>query len=169
MRLATLILSLILMLVVAFQSCATGVVGVVGADRATSEAANAGIVIAILFLIGGAFVLPFPLVSTFVFGLAGLIGASAPTGKFQDLRGWGAVGFVLAVLSFVGWSASAAERGRLPRSARRRPRSAPPAGEVARAPADGGPLALDLPRCNFQNQPDAAFCGGCGATRVPAT
>jgi hypothetical protein len=103
LRIATMILSLILMLVVGAQSCAVSVGDALGNDPSATQGGAIGIFMAFLFLIGGAFALAFPLVSI-AFVIAGLsgLGAGAST-SFSDLTIWGVVSFVLAALSFLGW------------------------------------------------------------------
>ncbi|MBU6151628.1 MAG: hypothetical protein KGR25_09275, partial [Chloroflexi bacterium] len=81
MRVAVLVLSLFLMVVILFQSCAAGAVGAInsaiGKDAAEtaqfSQGGAIGFVVAFLFLVGGAFVIGVPLVSFVVFLIAGLL------------------------------------------------------------------------------------------------
>ncbi len=102
-RLAVTILSLLLMVVIGFQSCAASLGGSIGADKATSSAGAFGFLVALLFLVGGAFSMGFPLVSLISFILAGVIALSAGfSSDFKDLRVWGFVAFGLAVLSYFG-------------------------------------------------------------------
>jgi hypothetical protein len=98
------ILSLILMLVVGLQSCAVSVGDAALNEPTKTQGGAIGILIAFLFLIGGAFALVFPLVSLVAFVLAGIVGlSSGTTTSFGDLTIWGWVSLVLAVLSFFGW------------------------------------------------------------------
>ncbi len=63
-----------------------------------------GIFVTLLFLVGAAFALAFPVVSLASFTLAGLLGfAGGSTTPFKDLTVWGIVSLVLAFLSFFGW------------------------------------------------------------------
>jgi hypothetical protein len=104
MRIATMILSLILMLVVGFQSCAVSVGDSMLGEKASQQGGSIGILMALLFLVGGAFALAFPLVSLIAFVLAGVLGLSAgATTSFGDLTIWGIVSLVLAIFSFFGW------------------------------------------------------------------
>ena len=76
MRIATMIISLILMLVVGGP----------------------------VVLIGGAFALAFPFVSVLAFFFAGIIGlAGGASTSFGDLTFWGVVSLILTVLSYFGW------------------------------------------------------------------
>jgi hypothetical protein len=75
-RIATMIISLILMLVVGGP----------------------------VVLIGGAFALAFPFVSVLAFFFAGIIGlAGGASTSFGDLTIWGVVSLILTVLSYFGW------------------------------------------------------------------
>jgi hypothetical protein len=101
-RIAVLILGLILGAIMFLQtSLVAGLSGVAG-DEATNTAGGGGIIMALLWLIGCALVIPIPLVSVAAFVLAGIIGF-AFSADFPDLAAWGGVSLVLAVLSFIGW------------------------------------------------------------------
>jgi hypothetical protein len=103
-RIATMILALILMLVVGFQSCTVSVGGEVIGEKASQQGGPLGLFMALLFLIGGAFALAFPVVSLVAFVLAGIVGLSGgATTSFEDLSIWGWVSLALAVLSFFAW------------------------------------------------------------------
>lgn len=103
MRVATMILALVLMLIVGAQSCAVSLGGALGEDTELTGAASVGLLIALLFLIGGAFALAYPTVSLAIFVLASLLGLLVgTTSEFTDLTIWALVSFILAVLSFFG-------------------------------------------------------------------
>ena len=103
MRLATPIISLVLMLGVGFQSCAVGVGAALGDDEQLGGGAAVGIFVAFLFLIGGAFAVAFPVVSLASFSLAGTVAlAAGVTTEFSDMTIWAFVSFVLAAMSFFG-------------------------------------------------------------------
>lgn len=103
MRVATLILSLGLMLVVGLQSCTVYIGGSALENPASAEGGALGVLIAILFLLGAAFVMVYPLVSLFCFVVAGLTGlAGGSSTSFSDLTIWGIVALILATLSFLG-------------------------------------------------------------------
>jgi hypothetical protein len=67
MRIATMILGLILMVVVGLQSCAVSFGGAIGGQQKVEEGGSVGILVALLFLVGSAFALAFPLVSLISF------------------------------------------------------------------------------------------------------
>jgi hypothetical protein len=103
-RIATMVLSLILMLVVGAQSCAVSIGDSLGNAKASTQGGVIGLLIAFLFLVAGAFALSFPLVSTIAFLVSGLFGLIAgSTTSFSDLTIWGVVSRILAVFSFFGW------------------------------------------------------------------
>ncbi|MDP9478115.1 MAG: hypothetical protein M3R38_20950 [Actinomycetota bacterium] len=103
MRVATTILSLALMLVVGAQSCVVTVGSALAEDEAATNDASIGLLVAFLFLVGGAFAFGLPLVSLIVFVVAGLLGLLVgTTSEFTDLAVWGVASFVLAGLSFFG-------------------------------------------------------------------
>ena len=94
MRVAVLVPSLFLMVVILLQSCAAGAVGAInsaiGKDAAEtaqfSQGGAIGFVVAFLFLVGGAFAIGVPLVSFVVFLIAGVLAFSAArTTAFKDL------------------------------------------------------------------------------------
>jgi hypothetical protein len=97
------ILSLGLVLVVGFQSCAATVGGSMGNDESTAVAGGMGFFVVFLFLIAGAFALSFPIVSLVTFLIAGTIAIAAGlSSDFSDLAIWGFVALVLAVMSYFG-------------------------------------------------------------------
>ncbi len=62
-----------------------------------------GILMALLFLLGGAFAVGYPLVSLISFAIAGMLGlAAGATTEFEDLTIWAIASFFLAVLSYFG-------------------------------------------------------------------
>jgi hypothetical protein len=104
MRIATMIIGLILMVIVGLQSCAVSVGGSVLESEKTQQGGAVGIFVALLFLVGSAFALVFPLVSLISFLIAGVFALTAgATTDFSDLTIWGVVSLILAVLSFFGW------------------------------------------------------------------
>jgi hypothetical protein len=103
-RIATMIISLILMLVVGAQSCAVSLGDAALQTKAAEQGGPIGLFMAFLFLIGGAFALAFPFVSVLAFFFAGIIGlAGGASTSFGDLTFWGVVSLILTVLSYFGW------------------------------------------------------------------
>jgi hypothetical protein len=85
-RIATMIISLILMLVIGAQSCAVSVGDAALNTKASTQGGPIGLVMAVLFLVGGAFALAFPFVSVIAFFFAGVFGlAGGASTSFGDL------------------------------------------------------------------------------------
>ena len=98
------ILSLILMLVVGAQSCAVSLGEAALCTKAAEQGGPIGLVMAFLFLVGGAFALAFPFLYVIAFFFAGVFGlAGGASTSFGDLTIWGVVSLVLAVLSYFSW------------------------------------------------------------------
>jgi hypothetical protein len=88
---------------VGLQSCAVSFGGALGQDEMMKQGGAVGILVALLFMVGGAFAIPFPIVSLISFLAAAFLGVAAgATTAFSDLTVWGFVAFFLAVLSFFG-------------------------------------------------------------------
>jgi hypothetical protein len=103
MRIAVMILSLGLMLVVGFQSCAATVGGNLGHNESTTTAGAMGFFVVFLYLIAGAFAIRFLLVSLVTFLIAGTIAiAVGLSSEFADLAIWGFVALILAVMIYFG-------------------------------------------------------------------
>lgn len=103
MRIAVTIIALLLMFGVGLQSCAVSFGGALGADENMEQGGAVGILIAFLFMVGGAFSIPFPIVFVVSFLAAAFLGVAAgATTAFSDLTVWGFVAFFLAALSFFG-------------------------------------------------------------------
>lgn len=101
MRIATLIVGLLVGVMLIFQTMVAGAFSAEGSD--TSAAAGAGLIMALLWLLGSALVIGFPKVSTALYGISALIGLFTPTGAFEDLRFHGVVAVVLTVMAYLGW------------------------------------------------------------------
>ena len=103
MRIAVLILGLVLGVAMFFQTWLVyALSGLSSKPNEIGTSATMGLLMAILWLIGVAAVIGAPLVSVIAFAFAGVIGI-AMSANFPDLAVWGAVSFILAVLSLIGW------------------------------------------------------------------
>lgn len=115
MRLATLIVSLILMVILGVQSCTIYLAGSVGSSLAKATASGSattmqgyagggalGMVVALTWLLGAAFVMAKPTVSAVLFGLGALLAVLGTSSGFSDLGIWAAVSAVFAVMSWFG-------------------------------------------------------------------
>ena len=102
-----LIMSLFLMVVLGLQSCIVGsltaAVGPAAEKEKTAQGGAVGLFVALLFLVGAAFVMAKPRLALFFFLVAALFAeAAGATTTFTDLKFWGIVAFALAVMSWLG-------------------------------------------------------------------
>lgn len=103
MRIAVMVISLCLTMIVGLQSCAVMVGGNMTQDKQLSGSGSVGVLIALLFVIGAGFALAIPRVSMFVFGAAALLGFVAGSGStYKDMLIWGFIAFILALMSYFG-------------------------------------------------------------------
>jgi uncharacterized protein DUF2510 len=113
MRLATLIISLFLMLIAGVQSCAVAVGGGIAEDLSTAAkdkqdaqdiagAGGLGIVAALMWLVAAAFVMSKPKVAMWIFGVASLAWLGAGAAGFSDAFIWMVASVILAVMAWRG-------------------------------------------------------------------
>lgn len=101
MKIAGGILGLLLGLLVLLQSCTVATTAsLVGHEAAGAGAA--GVLVGLLFFVGGAFAFGLPIVSTIAFVLAALLAFLAAS-EFPDMGIWGGVAVALAALCFFAW------------------------------------------------------------------
>ena len=79
----------------------TSLSGLSKTPEASYSAGWVGLIMAVLWLIAVALVIPVPLVSVIAFVLAGILGFANST-HFPDLAVWGGASLILAVLSLIG-------------------------------------------------------------------
>lgn len=97
------VISLCLMLIIGLQSCAVGVGGSILGEEDLSQGGSVGIFIALLYIIGAAFSIGKPIVSTIVFGIAAFFAFTVGvTTSFSDMKVWSFVSLVLSILSYFG-------------------------------------------------------------------
>lgn len=103
MRIAVLIISLCLVMVVGLQSCVANFGGAISNDDNLSGAAGAGILLALIFMIGGALVMQHPKASMILYIIGATIAWSGATqSEFKDLYFWACISSVLAFMSYIG-------------------------------------------------------------------
>ena len=113
MRVATLIISVVLMLVAGVQACAVAVGGSVAEDLSTAAkdkqeaedlagAGAAGVLGALLWLVAAAFVLSKPRVSMWIFSGASILWLIAGAAGFTDGFVWMVASIVFALMSWRG-------------------------------------------------------------------
>jgi hypothetical protein len=104
MRVATMAIALVLSMLVLLQSCTVSVGGSMAKNEGLAQGGAIGVLLALLYLIGGAFALGVPIISVVAFLLGGLIALAvvASNPAFADLQVLGWVAIALAVVSFFG-------------------------------------------------------------------
>lgn len=98
MRIAVMVISLVLMAIIGFQSFTLyGLESIVGSEDKSAGAAGLGV--AFFYLLGGAFSLGVPAVSTIILFIAGMYARwVAGQQHFPDMYIWGWIAWVLATL-----------------------------------------------------------------------
>jgi hypothetical protein len=104
MRIVVLSSGLVLGVVMFIQTVLiAGLNSAVGDDNAATTETVGG-VMSVMWLVACAMVLAFPMISTGIFGLAGLVGLTVGASSgFTDVLIWGLIALVLAIMSFLGW------------------------------------------------------------------
>ena len=104
MKIATGIITLVLMFIVGIQSLAVAAGASLANMKHAEQGGSVGIFGAFLFLVGGAFAFGVPLVAAIIMIVAGIFavaaGASTP---FHDLVIWGVLAFILAGMSLLSF------------------------------------------------------------------
>lgn len=99
------ILSMVLALVVMFQSCAVGV-GTALTNNTKDTSGGSGFFVAILLIAAGIVAIASrkskggAIATTIIYAISGIIGV-ASTGMFKDLLVWGIISFILAIVFFI--------------------------------------------------------------------
>lgn len=174
MRITVLILGLLLGAIMFIQTVLVAGLSSAGGDKATSDAGSIGGVVALLWLIACAFVIPFPLVSVVSFALSALFAfGAAATSDYRDMYIWGSVAVVLMILSFFGWLGKRKERRakraelatQTARDARYETLLTAHQQVSAGAASASNVLAPGTPchACGALNPVGTRFCGSCGA------
>ena len=168
MRIAVLILGLLLGLVMFLQTFVGGILSSIGDDETMQQAFAVGILVSLLWLVGCALVLPFPLASVISFVLAALF-AFAISGDYPDMGAWGTVALILAAMSFFGWLGKRRDR-REQRAERQRQEERDARLESLLTQQQSAIEAqIHCPSCGQPNNPMSRFCGDCGATLATPT
>ena len=166
MRIAVMVIGLMLSVGLFIQSLTIFTLSRVGGNKAGNGAAGGGIIMALMWVIACALVIPFPRVSMVLFLFAALIGvATGASSDFKDLIFWGVVSGLLAVFSYFGYfgkrkdQAKEAERDALLRQAM--------TGRPTFATANGAPATptaseVFCVECGSVNRATARYCQSCG-------
>ncbi len=168
MRVAVMVISLVLMLAILLQSFAAGVGSGLSNDLGQKQAMAVGgwtgLLVALLYLLGGAFALGLPRAAAVVFVTAGVVGLAGGTSTaFKDLTVWGVIAFVLAGMSFFGWRDKRRSELRqvLERDALMRQVMAGGAVAGSASASTSRPIATCL-RCGTPVPSLAQYCPACG-------
>ena len=102
MRILVMIIGLILGSVLFLQSLLGTALFNMAEDEGGTASISMGLLVALVWLVACALVIPLPRVATGLFVVGALL-AFAASGDFPDLAIWGGVSLFLAVLSFFGW------------------------------------------------------------------
>jgi len=103
MRIAVLIISLCLTMIIGIQSMLVFIGGNLADKKETASGGAVGVLIAFLFVLGAAFSIKLPKVSMVMFAVgAGLAFIGASGSGFHDLQIWGFVSLALAVMAYFG-------------------------------------------------------------------
>lgn len=160
MRIAVLIIGLILMVALFFQSLTVNVLSDAANSGNTETAGAIGLLMALIWLVALGLVIPKPRISAILFVVAAVIGA-AGWSDFTDLQVWSGVSIFLAALSYLGY------RGKSKHEAKEAERDATMAQLIANqnamlATPTGTVAAVQCPNCGSMERPGAKFCGSCG-------
>jgi hypothetical protein len=102
MRIAIGIIGLIFMVLVLVQSCAVSFGGAILEEEGLLQGGAAGMLVGILFGVGGAFAFRLPKVSIGIFVVGAVLGLVAGlTTGYSDMVVYGVVSIILSILSFV--------------------------------------------------------------------
>ncbi|MDR6817026.1 heme/copper-type cytochrome/quinol oxidase subunit 2 [Neorhizobium sp. 2083] len=104
MKIAIGIISMFLGLLVLLQSCTVGTASHMLGEQATADAGAVGMLVGLLYFIGGAFSFGLPVVAMIVFAVASLLAfAAGASVSFSDMTVWAVVALILAVGAFFMW------------------------------------------------------------------
>lgn len=169
MRIAVLIITLLLGVVLFVQTFLVASIGGAINDTESAGAGAVGLVIALLWLVAAAFVIGVPLISVIAFVLAGVFGlAMGASSDYTDLTIWGVASFALALLSFIGLLTK--RRGARVDDRKQRERDARLAASirdsVSTAPLQAIPSNVaSCSQCGSVIPTSSRFCQECGAPR----
>ncbi|BCG98121.1 hypothetical protein MesoLj131b_01210 [Mesorhizobium sp. 131-2-5] len=108
MKIAVGIIGILLGLISMLQSCAVATGGSITANHDLAGAGSVGVLVGLLFFVGGAFAFGLPLVSAIIF-VVGSLFAFIAASSFTDMKIWAFADLILAAMAFfAGRSARAA-------------------------------------------------------------
>lgn len=116
MKVAVGIIGILLGLVSMLQSCAVATGGSIAANQDLAGAGSVGVLVGLLFFVGGAFAFGLPLVAAIVF-VVGSLFAFLAANAFPDMRIWAFADIILGVMAFSAWRRSRTPKATGPASA----------------------------------------------------
>ncbi|MER9740902.1 hypothetical protein [Mesorhizobium sp. M0187] len=93
------------------QSCAVATGGSIAANHDLAGAGSVGVLVGLLFFVGGAFAFGLPLISAIIFGVGSLFAFIAAS-AFTDMKIWAIADLILAAMAFFAWRSGRAGRGK---------------------------------------------------------
>ncbi|ABB14636.1 hypothetical protein [Carboxydothermus hydrogenoformans] len=103
MRIASGIISLIIGILVFLQSCTVSFGDALFSGKTTGSSGDLGMFVAFLLFIGGAFAFALPKVAMIFSAAAALFAfINGATSDFSDMKVWGVIALILAVMEFFG-------------------------------------------------------------------
>ncbi|MEI9417455.1 hypothetical protein [Mesorhizobium sp. Cs1321R2N1] len=102
MKIAVGVIGILLGLVSMLQSCAVATGGSILANHDLAGAGSVGVLVGLLFFVGGAFAFGLPLVSALVFVVGSLFAFNAAS-AFTDMKIWAFVDLILALMAHFAW------------------------------------------------------------------
>jgi hypothetical protein len=101
MKIAVLVISLGLFLIVGFQCCVAMTGGSFFGEKGSEQAGSMGIFLSLMFLVAAGFSLKVPLVSSVVLFIGGILALLTGGEHYGDLPVWGGVAIILGIISLV--------------------------------------------------------------------
>lgn len=171
MRIAVLIIGLMLSIGLFLQSLTVTAGSGLTNDDALGTAAAVGMLMALLWVISCALVIPAPRVSVGLFGLSAVLGLGvAGSSSFSDLYFWGAASLLLAIFSYLGHQGKQAQQAKEAARDATQVELMRRVAELAAAPMAAQPAvaatgaASEQPPVELVARPTARkFCSNCGA------
>ncbi|TPI28806.1 hypothetical protein FJW07_30770 [Mesorhizobium sp. B3-1-9] len=109
MKIAVGIIGILLGLVSMLQSCAVATGGSLTSNHDLAGAGSVGLLVGLLFFIGGAFAFGLPLVSAIIF-VVGSLFAFIAASSFTDMKIWAFADLILAAMAFFAWRSARGAR-----------------------------------------------------------
>ncbi|RWD01423.1 MAG: hypothetical protein EOS58_25440 [Mesorhizobium sp.] len=109
MKIAVGIIGILLGLVSMLQSCAVATGGSLTSNHDLAGAGSVGVLVGLLFFVGGAFAFGLPLVSAIIF-VVGSLFAFIAASAFTDMKIWAIADLILAAMAFFAWRSARATR-----------------------------------------------------------